>query len=160
MEGATLESVKGAIRPLKGWNVVKLGRCATSLQRSPGPTAAVKKAKVVTVSFNSQPFQLISRRKLMASTQSDILTSRPGNNEREATELNNYEGDRIASGYNTRSAGRETNPVCPISNENYAQSFRRSIVLFWKRQVSATVPHECCRDHFGMPPPFQGNATK
>ena len=90
----------------------------------------------------------------MASTQSDILPSRPGNNEREATELNDYEGDLIASDYNTRSAERETYPVRSIRNENYAQSFRRSIALFWKRQVSATVPHECCRDHFGTPSPF------
>ena len=160
MEGATLESVIGDTRPLKGWKVVKLGCRATSLQRSPGPTAAVKNAKVVTFSLDSQPFQLVPRRKLMASAQSDILPSRPGNNEREATELNDYESDRIASGNITRSAGRETYPVRSISNEDYAQSFRRSTALFWKRQVSATVPHECCRDHFGTPPPFQGNATK
>ena len=90
----------------------------------------------------------------MASTRSDILLSRPGNNEREATELNDYEDDRIASGYNARSTGRETHLVHSVSNENYVQSCRRSIALFWKRQVSATVPHECCRDHFGTPPPF------
>ena len=96
----------------------------------------------------------------MASTQSDILPSRPDNDEREANELNDYEGDRIASGYNTGSAGCETDTVHSVGNENHAQSFQRSIALFWKRQVSATVPHECCRDHFGTPSPFQGNATK
>ena len=96
----------------------------------------------------------------MASNQSEILPSRPENDEREATELNDYESDHIGSDYNTRSAARETYSGPSVSNENYAQSFRRSTALFWKRQVSATVPHDCCRDHFGTPSPFQGNATK
>ena len=90
----------------------------------------------------------------MASTQSDILPSRPGNNEREATELNDYEGNRTASSNTIGSARREAYLVPSISSENYAQSIRRSVALFWKRQVFATVPHECCRDHFGTPSPF------
>lgn len=96
----------------------------------------------------------------MTSTQSDILPSRPDNNESEATELNDYEGDRIPSSFNITTPGRETHPVRSISNENYAQFFRRSITLFWKRQVSANVPHDCCRDHLGTPSPLQGNDTK
>ena len=87
----------------------------------------------------------------MAPNVSEILLSRTDNNEREATELNDYEDDHNAS---------ETYPGPSISNESYAQFFRRSTALFWKRQVSATVPHDCCRDHFGTPSPFQGNATK
>lgn len=94
----------------------------------------------------------------MASNQSEILPSRPDINEREATELNHrYESDHIAS---PRSAARETTPGPSVRNENYAQSFRKSTALFWKRQVSASVPHDCCRDHFGTPSLFQGNATK
>ena len=26
----------------------------------------------------------------------------------------------------------------------------RPMKMFWRRQVAATVPHEACRDHFGM----------
>ena len=96
----------------------------------------------------------------MASTHSEILPSRPDNNEREATELNDYDGDQIVSECNTRSAGRETSSGHSVTNENYAQCVRRSTARFWKRQVSATVPHECCRDHFGTPSPFEGKATK
>ena len=91
----------------------------------------------------------------MASNLSEVLPFCPDNGEREATELNDYESD-----YNTRSAARETNSGHSVSNENYAQSFRRSTALFWERQVSAIVPHDCCRDHFGTLSPFQGNATK
>ena len=91
----------------------------------------------------------------MASNLSEVLPFRPDNSEREAAELNDYESD-----YNTRSAARETNSGHSVSNENYAQSFRRSTALFWERQVSAIVPHDCCRDHFGTLSPFQGNANK
>ena len=98
----------------------------------------------------------------MASYQSVVPPSRSDHNEREATELNDYEGDHLASDYHTTSAAPETysGPSVSVRNENYAQSFRRSTALFWKRQVSATVPHDCCRDHFGTLSPFQGNAIE
>ncbi|KAK0515579.1 hypothetical protein JMJ35_001613 [Cladonia borealis] len=92
----------------------------------------------------------------MASYQSVVPPSRSDHNEREATELNDYEGDHLASDYHTTSAAPETYSGPSVRNENYALSFRRSTVLFWKRQVSATVPHECCRDHFALERTFLG----
>ncbi|KAL2041569.1 hypothetical protein N7G274_005951 [Stereocaulon virgatum] len=75
--------------------------------------------------------------------------------EREATELADFRGhpsrssDSIIPSQGAASASIR-------SNEGYLQSLRRSTLVFWKRQVSATVPHEACRDHFALERTFLG----
>ena len=96
----------------------------------------------------------------MASYQSVVPPSRSDHNKREATELKDYQGEHLASDCNTTSTAPETYSGPSVRNENYPQSFRRSVALFWKRQVSAIVSHDCCRDHFGTLSPFQGNAIE
>ena len=91
----------------------------------------------------------------MASTQPEDIPADSDNNEREATELDDYDGDRTVSDCSTRSSEYGARSAHSVSTQSYTQSWKRSMTLFWKRQVSATVPHECCRDHFGMSIPLR-----
>ena len=65
-------------------------------------------------------------------------------NDREATELNEYDED-----------ARYHNVVCQTgyglrADPNATIDARfKSLKAFWKRQISVTVAHEACRDHFG-----------
>ena len=63
--------------------------------------------------------------------------------DREATELAAY--DQVLH------IGTAQTPNACNARPNGANlpTRRTSLAKFWERQVSATVPHEACRDHFG-----------
>ena len=66
--------------------------------------------------------------------------------DREATELGTYDQDlHTGSAYDNSSAQM---PNACNARPNGA-NLPSSLAKFWQRQVSATVPHEACRDHFG-----------
>ena len=67
----------------------------------------------------------------------------------EATELGTYDqGLDTGSAYDNGPA-QMPNACNARLNGSNLPSRRRSLAKFWQRQVSATVPHEACRDHFG-----------
>lgn len=68
-------------------------------------------------------------------------SSDTGQDEREATELhaiNSIDSSSELNGFATPSAQTGSSRTTSI------------VKTFWKRHVVATVPHEACRDHFGM----------
>ena len=71
-----------------------------------------------------------------------------GYSDREVTELGDFDGVLSRSNGPIRSSemGQRTSVE---RDRGYVQSIRRSIAIFWKRQVYATVPHDACRDHLG-----------
>ena len=87
-------------------------------------------------------------RTTMEYTSSETPPQYADDREREATELRNVGGNLARSNGSIRPSEGATHGSIR-SNEGYLQSLRMSTALFWKRQVSATVPHEACRDHFG-----------
>ena len=85
----------------------------------------------------------------MEHSQSETLPEQPEEgSERGATELADFRGHPSSSSDSIVPSERAAR-ASVRSNEGYLQSLRRSTLLFWKRQVSATVAHEACRDHFG-----------
>ena len=85
----------------------------------------------------------------MVTTSPITPSTRAGTDEREATELSNFEGDRTASDYSNMIPEHEMDSGHAASNDSYLDVLQRSLAASWKRQVSASVPHESCRDHFG-----------
>ena len=74
-----------------------------------------------------------------------------GDADREATEMENYHGVlRQSSVYNNSSAQRQRAGSGTPSGA-YSPFTRASLAKIWQRHVSATVPHDACRDHFGTP---------
>lgn len=84
----------------------------------------------------------------MKHTPSETPPKYADDGEREATELGDVGGNLARSNGSIRPSEGAIHGTIR-SNDGYLQSLRRSTALFWKRQVSATVPHEACRDHFG-----------
>lgn len=83
----------------------------------------------------------------MATTPPEEYSEHDDDTEREATEMDSYNG--VLGGNGESLGSRRGARVHPESNNSYF----KPIKCFWKRQVSATVPHEACRDHFGMHKP-------
>ena len=69
--------------------------------------------------------------------------------DREATELGAYDRVLRTNGDHDNTSAQVPNPCSATPNGTNLPSRRRSLAQFWQRQVSATVPHEACRDHFG-----------
>ena len=70
--------------------------------------------------------------------------------DREATELGAYDQVlRTSSDHDNNTSAQVPNACSATPNGANLTSRRRSLAKFWQRQVSATVPHEACRDHFG-----------
>ena len=70
--------------------------------------------------------------------------------QQEATSMNEF-------GQHTDTIGNGSPAICSnvtmtqILQGRRAQSHRESAIqAFWRRQVSATVAHDACRDHFGV----------
>ena len=66
--------------------------------------------------------------------------------DREATELRERQLDHVAVIHH---------PPLPAStpsspSKRLVEQVRKPLSNFWKHQVSTTVPHDDCRDHFGM----------
>lgn len=81
----------------------------------------------------------------MANTPPGESPELEKDDEREATEMERYDGilgrrNEIPESEN----GPSTSPGAR-SNGRF-----KSLKAFWSQQISATVPHEACRDHFGM----------
>ena len=81
-----------------------------------------------------------------ASLSDGDRQSTDDDDEREATELSTVD----ANGASTH-PGRTPNADCAGSTGSAAGDTRwRAVKRFWGQQVSASVPSEACRDHFGM----------
>lgn len=68
------------------------------------------------------------------------------NADREATEMGEYDEVLRRSSVDIDSYAPRPQAA---PNETYLSFVRRSLVKLWQRQVSATVPHNTCRDHLG-----------
>lgn len=79
----------------------------------------------------------------MATTPPGEDTEHEEYNEREATEMDSYDG--------VGSTDQILGPGLPPSANPDARKmgYFNPLKAFWARQVSVTVPHEACRDHFG-----------
>lgn len=74
-----------------------------------------------------------------------------GDADREATEMAEYDEVLCRSSVCITSNAQGLHASNATIDGAYFSSLRRSIAKLWQRQVSATVPHEACRDHFGTP---------
>lgn len=90
---------------------------------------------------------------MAASSPASVLEERQEHEavDREATELGAYDQVLRASSAHDNTSAHMPNLCNATSNGANISSRRRSLAKFWQRQVSATVPHEACRDHFGTP---------
>lgn len=74
-----------------------------------------------------------------------------GEIEREATEMGEYDEVLRRDSLFTDASAQRPRASNATPNGVYFQSAGRSLAKLWQRQVSATVPHDACRDHFGTP---------
>ena len=87
----------------------------------------------------------------MASRQSEDRVDRTDDYQREATELVDHEDISNLSNDLHRPALQEeaAGDAYRTADQGRIGAFNRSIRLFWQRQISTTVAHNACRDHFG-----------
>ena len=71
--------------------------------------------------------------------------------EREATEMENYNGVLRRSSVYINSSAQRQHARSGTPSGAYSPFTRGSLAKMWQRQVSATVPHDACRDHYGTP---------
>ena len=71
--------------------------------------------------------------------------------EREATEMENYDGVLRPSSVCINSSAQRQRAGNGTPSGAYSSFTRASLAKWWQRQVSATVPHDACRDHYGTP---------
>ena len=71
--------------------------------------------------------------------------------EREATEMENYNGVLRRSSVYMNSSAQQQPARSGTPSGAYSPFTRRSLAKMWQQQVSATVPHDACRDHYGTP---------
>ena len=69
--------------------------------------------------------------------------------DREATELGTYDQVLHTGSAHDNNSAQMPDACNARANGANLPTRRRSLAKFWQRQVSATVPHEACRDHFG-----------
>ena len=74
-----------------------------------------------------------------------------GDAEREATEMENYDGALRRSSVDTNSSAQRQRAGSGTPRGAYSPLTRGALAKMWQRQVSATVPHDACRDHYGTP---------
>lgn len=61
----------------------------------------------------------------------------------QATQLHHYNVEPF-----TRASQQRDNTS--LDTDTWLERHARPVTNFWRRQVVATVPHDACRDHFGM----------
>ena len=84
----------------------------------------------------------------MATSSLEESPERPESDEREATELSNYEGVEDSNGATTLRS-RET-VLCNAGRDHvYFRSLGKAMKHFWQHRITATVAHDACRDHLG-----------
>lgn len=74
-----------------------------------------------------------------------------GGAEREATEMEHYNQVLSRSSVDINSSAQQPHADNATPNGAYFSSTRRPLAKLWQRQVSVTVPHDACRDHYGTP---------
>lgn len=74
-----------------------------------------------------------------------------GDVDREATEMGEYDEVLRRSSVYMNSSAQMSRPSNATSKAAHFLSKWRSLAKWWQRQVSATVQHDACRDHFGKP---------
>ena len=71
--------------------------------------------------------------------------------EREATEMENYDPVLRRSSVSIHSSAQRQRATTGTPSGAHSASTRTSLAKWWERQVSVTVPHDACRDHYGTP---------
>jgi hypothetical protein len=84
----------------------------------------------------------------MATIPTEEYSEQDDDNEREATEMGNYD-EALGSMDGSLGSVRGSRASADAIDNGYF----KPVKAFWKRQVIATVPHQACRDHFGMHKP-------
>jgi len=81
-------------------------------------------------------------------------TTTEEDDQREATQLQEYDhATTLVPNGAMASSAVVSNPAANRKHGRI-QSMQTSLQNFWERQVSATVLHDACRDHFGTPNPL------
>lgn len=80
----------------------------------------------------------------MASADTNTVVEDAANNQREATELEQF----------AQSTHSHSPPIVDggVSTMNHRRIIPRPVRQFWTTQVAATVLHKASRDHFGIYP--------
>ncbi len=122
-------------------NILQVGRIALNIQY--GLSIALHQVE--------EPFRL---NHTLSTGIMDSPTTTEEDDQREATQLQDYDyATTLVPNGAMASNAIASNP--PANRKRgQIQSMQTSLKKFWGRQVSATVPHDACRDHFGTPDPL------